>query len=239
MEKASYVIYITILILSIVLFGAMHTYVYTILSLGVLLAALFLLAKSVRKDQRKGVYQLSMQKSGLHLFFGAMLVFLIFQIIPLPPMLVQLLSPEASVVWQKSLPAPALVSGDNIAGSWHSLAAYGYPVRMSIIRWVVYGLFFFGLVRVLDSQKRIQLLVYLLLLLGCFEALYGLIQAYSSDSHVLWKSVGNRKSASGTYINRNHFAGFMEMGMLLAAGFAISMMDRKKEKSPARKRTIL
>ena len=182
MEKASYVIYITILILSIVLFGAMHTYVYTIMSLGVLVAALFLLAKSVRKNQRKGVYQLRIQKTGLHLFFGAMLVFLIFQIIPLPPGLVQLLSPEAGVVWLKSLSAEALVGGDNIAGSWHSLAAYGYPVRMSIIRWVVYGLFFFGLVRVLNSQRRIQMLVYLLLLLGCFEALYGLIQAYSSDA---------------------------------------------------------
>ena len=93
MEKAAYFIFITILILSILLFGAMHTYVYTIMSLGVLLATLFLLAKSVRKDQRKGVYQLRIQKTGLHLFFGAMLVFLIFQIIPLPPGLVQLLSP--------------------------------------------------------------------------------------------------------------------------------------------------
>ena len=133
MEKASYVIYITILILSIVLFGAMHTYVYTITSLGVLVAALFLLAKSVRKNQRKGVYQLSIQKTGLHLFFGAMLAFLIFQIIPLPPGLLQLLSPEAGVVWQKSLLAEAMVNADNLAGSWHSLAAYGYPVRMSII----------------------------------------------------------------------------------------------------------
>ena len=206
MERASYIIYLTILTLSILLFGAMHTYVYTLMSLGVLVGALFLLVKSVRKDHRKEVYQFRIQKTGLHFFFGAVLVFLIFQLLPLPSFVVKLLSPEAWVVWEKAWPASAVAAGEDGGGAWHTLAVYGYPVRMSLVRWVVYGFFFFGLVRVLNSRKRIEFLLYWLLCLGCFDALYGLIQAYSGHPHVLWaNSVTDRKAATGTYINRNHF----------------------------------
>ena len=35
MERAAFTIYLIILLLSILLFGAMHTYVYTLMALGV------------------------------------------------------------------------------------------------------------------------------------------------------------------------------------------------------------
>jgi hypothetical protein len=38
------------------------------------------------------------------------------------------------------------------------------------------------------------------------------------------------KDLSGTYINRNHFAGFMGMGLLLAAGFAGALFEQKKKR---------
>ena len=47
----------------------------------------------------------------------------------------------------------------NGAGGWHSLAVYGYPMRMSLVRWVVYGCFFFGLIATLKSRRRINVTV--------------------------------------------------------------------------------
>jgi len=235
MEKTAYIIYLTGLTLSIIFFGAMHTYVYTLLALLVLLATLLLVLKGIRKDYRARNYQLRIQKTALDWFFVAMLGLMVFQMVPLPPGLLKVLSPDTWVVWEKSWPALAVIDGLP-EKTWCTLANYLYPVRMSLVRWLVYGFFFFGLLRVLNSRRRIQALIYLVLAIGCFEALYGLMQAYSGEPHVLWKSLSNQRRASGTYINNNHFAAMMQMGVLLAVGFVMALADRKRVKNSGRKR---
>ena len=237
MERTAFTIYLIILVLSILLFGAMHTYVYTLVALGVLAASILLVTTNIRKDYRSGIYQVGFPKTRLDVAFLALLAFLILQITPLPGFVLRFLSPEAAIVWEKSWPAASLVGSDVEPEYWLSLAPYYYPVRMSIVRLTVYGLFLLGLIRVLNSQKRIELTISLILAVGCFEALYGLIQAYSGSPQVLWfKSITDRSAATGTYINRNHFAGFMEMGMLLAAAFAAALSEKKRETLLTRKR---
>ena len=239
MERATYTIYLIILILSILLFGAMHTYVYTLMSLGVFTGAILLVIKNIRKDHRSGIYHVRLPKTSLDIAFLVLLVFLFFQITPLPGFVLGFLSPDAAVVWEKSWSAASLVGSGSRLESWSSLAPYVYPVRMSIIRFTVYGLFSLGLIRVLNSQKRIELTIFLILAMGCFEALYGLIQAYSGSPQVLWfKSIASKTSATGTYINRNHFAGFMAMGMLLAAAYSAALSERRRGPSDTRKSRI-
>ncbi|MFH1953609.1 MAG: O-antigen ligase family protein [Pseudomonadota bacterium] len=229
MEKAGYTIYLTVLILSILLFGAMHTYVYTLMSLGVLAGTVLLVIKGIRKDHRMGMYQLRFPKSGLDVAFFVLLAFLVLQITPLPDGVLRLLSPEAAVVAGKSLPVSDSLGQVQIDKGWFTLAPYSYPVRMSIIRLTVYGLFFLGLIQVLNSKKRIDLAISLILITGCFEALYGLIQTYSGSEHIWWfKKQAYRGDVCGTYINRNHFAGFMEMGVLVAAAFTAALAPRGK-----------
>ena len=235
MEKTAFILYLILLILSILLFGAMHTYVYTLMSLGVLTGAMLLVIKNIRKDHRNGMYQVRFPKTSLDVAFLVLLAFLILQITPLPGFVLRFLSPEAGIVWEKSWPAASLVGNESKVEYWLSLAPYSYPVRMSIIRLTVYGLFFLGLIRVLNSQKRIELTISLILAMGCFEALYGLIQAYSGSPQVLWFKSGAGRNAAGTYINRNHFAGFMAMGMLLAAAYSAALSERKRKKPLTRK----
>jgi len=63
------------------------------------------------------------------------------------------------------------------------------------------------------------------------EAIYGIIQALVPSLGVLW--VDYIKSylgdARGTYINRNHFAGFMEMILPLGLGFTLAMGSWQKK----------
>jgi len=230
MERAAFTIYLIILVLSILLFGAMHTYVYTLMTLGVLTATVLIIVKHIRKNHRTQVYQVRFPSTGLDLVFFVLLVFLFLQIIPLPDGVLKLLSPEAAVVAAKSLFAPSSLGQVAVEKGWSALAPYAHPVRMSIIRLTVYGLFFFGLIQVLNSKKRIDLAIWLILITGCFEALYGLIQTYSGSEHIWWfKKLAYRGDVCGTYINRNHFAGFMEMGVLVAAAFTAALAPRKKE----------
>lgn len=200
------------------------------MTLGVLTGTVLVFLKNIEKNHKSGRYWLRFPSTSLNLIFFILLAFLIFQIIPLPDSILRFLSPEAGVVGGKSL----LVSISMIPGqeekNWFMLSPYAYPVRLSIIRFTVYGLFFFGLVQVLNSKKRIDLAISLILITGCFEALYGLMQTYSGSEHIWWfKKLTYGSDVCGTYINRNHFAGFMEMGLLLAAAFAAALSPRRKK----------
>lgn len=230
MERAAFIIYLIILILSILLFGAVHTYAYTLMTLGVLTATVLVLLKDIKRDRRTGQYRFRFPMTSLNIVFFVLLIFLVFQILPLPDFILKFLSPEAGVVWQKSIPGSSVVMGVAGGKGWFSLAPYVYPVRLSIIRFAVYGLFFLGLVQVLNSKRRIDLAIFLILITGCFEALYGLMQTYSGSEHIWWfKKIACNGGVNGTYINRNHFAGFMEMGVLVAAAFAGAISPRREK----------
>ena len=231
MEKAAFTTYLVVLVISPLLFGAAHTYAYTLMALGVLSATLLLVITNIRKDLKTGAYRFQLPKTSLNLFFLIMTGFLIIQAIPLPGSIVHILSPEAWVVGQKSIPASSIAVRQGQSNIWVSLSPYYYPVRMSIIRFTVYGLFFFGLIQVLNSQKRIELAVFLILTVGCFEAIYGLAQTFSGSEHVWWfKKTKYLGDVTGTYANRNHFAGLMEMCLLLAAGYAAGLSERMRKR---------
>lgn len=91
--------------------------------------------------------------------------------------------------------------------------------------------FFYVLRNFCDSLKNLKLLVGLMVGLAIAEAVYGLIQALIPSLGVLW--VDYVKSymgdARGTYINRNHFAGFIEMVWPLALGFTLVLGYRGKK----------
>ena len=109
---------------------------------------------------------------------------------------------------------------------------------LSLVRWLTYGLFFLGFSRTLNTRKRIEKAVFAVLILGCFESLYGLIQTYSGHDHIWWyKKTAYRGDVSGTYVNRNHFAGLMEMIMMLAAAYTAALAGgtEHREKPQVRK----
>ncbi|MDY7034804.1 MAG: O-antigen ligase family protein [Thermodesulfobacteriota bacterium] len=239
MEKAAFIIFLVVLILSPLLFGAVHTYAYTIMSLGVLIGALLLIRSYIRKDLKSGLFQFHVPATSLNFLFLIFLGFLFFQITPLPDVVVELLSPEARIVGEKSLPATGMSFRDGREDGWFALSPYIYPVRMSVIRWTVYGMFFFGLIRLLNSRKRIELTIFLILITGCFEALYGLIQTYSGSEYIWWyKKETHIGDVTGTYINRNHFAGLMEMCLFLAVSYSAGLTGKKRKVRTERKSSL-
>lgn len=228
--------------LGVLLFGAVHTYVYTLVFLGVLIASVFLLTVNLKKDFISGNYQYRFLQTSLNPLFFTFLGFLLLQTIPIPEVILNFVSPEALVVGKMSQPASKLAAADTTLNSRFSLAPYFYPVRQSIIRWVIYWLIFWGLTQTLNFRKRIDPAIFVILLMGCFEVLYGLAETYSGSDRIWWyHKQFYRDDVTGTYINRNHFAGFMEMGLLLAAAFAggLSQIRKKRKINFGKKQPII
>ncbi|NQT68036.1 MAG: O-antigen ligase family protein [Desulfobacteraceae bacterium] len=227
MERIAFIIYMAVLVLAVLFFGAVHTYAYTVVFLGILIATALVLMSSIDRDPGNAKLRIRLLKTGLNPLFLLLCIYLIFQTIPLPENIVRFISPGAVVVGQKSLPATEALVAASPAYQWFSLASYAYPVQQSMLRWIAYGLFFWGLAQTLNSQKRIELAIFIILVTGCFEALYGMIQSFSGSGHIWWfKKNSYIKIVSGTFINRNHFAGLMGMSLLLMAGFAAALATR-------------
>lgn len=238
MEKAAFFIYLFVLAVSPVLFGAVHTWVYTMVFVLIIVANLLLIRESIVKTSH-GVYAYCFPKTGMIPLFVFFMVLLVLQMTPLPEALLFKISPEAKVVEGYAAPAAGLAVGTAMKEQWLTLAPYVYPVRMSLIRWVVYGLFFFGLVRTLNSRKRIKTVVLLILCLATVESLYGIIETYSGSERMLWaKKPYYIGDVTGTYDNRNHFAGLMAMGIILAAAYAGAFAIRGQSKARRSSRKV-
>ena len=231
LEKAAFALYLVVLCTGPLFFGGVGYYAYTFITLGILAGSLLLLGGNVTKDRKSGSYQFRFLNTPLNLPF--LVLFLVFQILPLPPSLLKSLSPEAWIIGEKSLATSLVASGSEPVGAWFSLAPYGHPVAMSLVRTTVFGLFFVGLAQMLTSTKRIRTAVLCILLLGSFEALYGMIQTFSGNEHIWWlKKLFYRGDVSGTYVNRNHFAGLMEIIIMLATVYVGALTERRKKPFP-------
>ncbi len=215
MERVAFAIYLLVLVISPLLFGAVHTYAYSMIFILILAASLLLVVHNIRKDYKTGLGYFQYPRTGLNFLFFSIFTLLVLQVLPLPSFLVGLLSPQALDVKTQ---AAELTGKKQII----TLAPYIYPVRLSLIRWTTYGLFFFGLSQVLNARKRIEILCLCILITATFTSLYGIYQAYSGDN-MIWWFAGYGGDVRGTYINRNHFAGFMAMALMLAAAYASSV----------------
>jgi O-antigen ligase len=178
-------------------------------------------------DQREAAgegWRLRWVPSDMTPLFVFFFILLLLQMVPMPQGLVVLISPEAKIVAETSQPPTAGLTAVAAAGRWQALSPYLFPVRMSLVRWTVYGLLFFGLLNCLNSKKRIEAAIGVLLLLAFFDALYGIMETYSKHGHVLWfKDSTYAETISGTYLNRNHFSSMMAMAIILVIAYVAAL----------------
>ena len=158
----------------------------------------------------------------IKLALGLFFTLSILSIIPLPPAMLTYLSPmrhqTLSTAWHLTSSSP----------TWETLS---YSTHHTFNWWVfIIGLsVFFIVLRYLCAKKKtLQTVVLVIISIGLFEALYGLVQALVPSMGVLWVDYFDefKGYARGTFINRNHFAGFIEMVWPLALGYAMSLTGR-------------
>ena len=149
----------------------------------------------------------------------SLIAVVIFQLVPLPAMFVRLLRPDS----------PA--SDTNLPGSDHhslsrlSIAPYNTRNHLILLTCCV-AVFFFARMVAQDRLSRKRVVTWLVAL-GTFEALYGLVQFLTGWQRIFgYVKKYNLEEATGTYINRNHFAGFLEM--MIPFGVALVLYEKAK-----------
>jgi O-antigen ligase len=150
----------------------------------------------------------------------AVLVSLVaFQLVPLPVRAAEWLRPNH--------PSWNVITSGSQTTNFSSLSVAPYYTRTHLLILaccVVVYFFARSLGQERGSRRR---LMSWLLILGGFEALYGLVQYLSGWQQIFaYVKKYNLEEATGTYINRNHYAGFLEM--IIPFSIALVLYEHSK-----------
>jgi O-antigen ligase len=81
-----------------------------------------------------------------------------------------------------------------------------------------------------DTSHRLHVLVRTILIFGFCLALFGLTQSIASPNRVYWIRELTQSTAFGPFINRHHFAGYMELTIALPLGLLFSGAVEKEKR---------
>ncbi len=153
------------------------------------------------------------------LIFSALFLFIGAQMVPLPRLILQTISPASLSLRKLFIPNFSDTS----------------PVPLSLVpsqtlrtglELLSYFLIGFLVVKTVTRGRQIRKFILGLILMGTFEAFYGFFELYRSHPHILfYKKVFSLDSVTGTFVNRNHFSGYLEMILPLALGLVISRIN--------------
>jgi len=118
-----------------------------------------------------------------------------------------------------------------VAFALYAVARYGtaeleYVARQELMRVLVYAFLFLAIVNNLHGQDEVRIITYTVVFLAMAIAFYALYQ-FLSDSGRVWHFHSPYKHrGSGTYINPNHLAGFLEMVVPVGLAWALTSRAR-------------
>lgn len=154
----------------------------------------------------------------LKVLLGVFLAVSVIQLVPLPAGLVKVLSPGAFAIHQG-------LAADGIAyapSSWLPLSLSPAASLSKFVLTVCYGLFAFLVFRTARTRRRLEILVLVIIGSALFQAFYGMAETFSGSEMIFGRPKRyGLGSVTGTFVNRNHFAGFLEMAFPLSLGYLL------------------
>ncbi len=145
----------------------------------------------------------------------------LLQCLPLPAGLLKILAPHSAAVWGEG---------------WHSISLDPNASLHKLQKSVCYTLCFALALQLLHSTERLQRFSQLLVYCGVFQALYAALVIYGDGSFDLLNmhelsTHARDDNATGTFINRNHLAGYLEMTIAVGIGLLVASLERNQSSS--------
>ena len=145
-------------------------------------------------------------------------------LVPMPPSWVAVLSPEAARM-------QSLTDAIGIVRETMTLSVDPYASKQAFLKSLAYTGVFFLVLALTNSRSRVLALARVLVYAAVVHAIYAVLMHLEEAQHELFGTMFyHRDSASGTYPNRNHFAGYLEMMLAVGIGLLIAgLSDRSSD----------
>ena len=111
-----------------------------------------------------------------------------------------------------------------------SLSFDPYSTRFILVQTAALAIYFAAVLVFTDTPKRLRLLVRTIGVFGFFLAIFGLTQSFTSPDKIYWLRELPQSQAFGPFINRHHFAGYMELALALPLGLVFTGAIEKEKK---------
>lgn len=134
-----------------------------------------------------------------------------FQIQYLPPVMVEALSPQA-FAWR-------------MGEGWLSLSLDREYTRYYLLRGCAFTAGFFLTMALVNTHNRLKLLLQVLVFSGTCQAAYGAFMVLSGLEYGFFvEKYAGQGVATGTFVNRNHLAGYLVMCLSAGIGLLLSQL---------------
>src|SRR5204863_2415159 len=94
-----------------------------------------------------------------------------------------------------------------------------YATRLVLVQITGLLIYFIATLTFTDTPRQLRTIVRTITIFGFLLAMFGLTQSFTSDgTQVYWFRQLAQSTAFGPFINRHHFAGYMELVIALPLG---------------------
>ena len=229
-------ILIFLLVFTPIAFGSMNLWAFSLMELCILLIIILWAIQSLIPQTPNLSFQASQseirnpwpvqcganfigpQSAIVMVLLFLFLLLILFQMLPFPSEILKTISPKTYELRYALSFEPS--------ASRFPLSFVPFLTQIEFFKWLtLIGLFFFLLnSNLLNPKHRImRQLIVVIMLVGIFESLYGMFEFFSGHRHILHLDMeGGVSSVTGTFINRNYFAGYLLMVIPLCMGFLFS-----------------
>ena len=106
-----------------------------------------------------------------------------------------------------------------------------YATRLVLVQVVSLFIYFGATFIFVDSSRRLRALVRTITIFGFLLAMFGLTQSLTTDgTRVYWFRQLTQSQAFGPFINRHHFAGYMELAIAVPLGLLFTGAVEKQKR---------
>ena len=217
-----------LLIFTPLAFGAVQDWAAAVMELvAFLVLAAWLLKAGVRGQGE------TVQDTRLLTLFGIIVLVILLQLIPLPQELLRKLTPSTADIYSD-------FSHDS-PGTWRSISLYPWATQQYLLKLLAYVAVFFVIINHYRDRERVERLVRSILFLAFSLVVFAFLQKATWNGRIFWlypieaHAESERNFAIwGPFINRNHFAGYLEMVIPLGLAMVLyhaSETDRFLDRS--------
>ena len=155
-------------------------------------------------------------------FVLCLMLFLLclFQMLPLPESLLKAISPSSLATYRDF--------GNSPAGAFHPISLNTDATRQELFCILCYAAIFFVIVSHYRTKDQVYSLVKTILFMGGFMVVFAIVQKMTWNGRIFWivpVELGPGRIWA-SYINYDHFAGYMEMAIPLGMGLLLYRVPR-------------
>ncbi len=202
-EKTAYYLFLFALIFSPMAFGTVEIWAYLVMEVIICASALLFVFSSKNKALYTcpGILPLILVNA-----------FLLFQIIPLPENFVKILSPSTYTIYQNA-------AGLTDEVGWISLSIYPHATLLELLRFSTYVLFYIIAIQFFTDRSLLKKTIAVITWFAALLSLAAIIEFITESldypiahNKIFWfRELSQGGTPMGPYVNRNHYAGLMEM----------------------------